>query len=401
MTRWFNSQQLNLMKGIFIMTNEKRIDILSDRLSEDFSKIVNRPTMYRSDFAGVYVEDDKFNIILTSDADRDHYKQVLNDDSVIYHYTDISYSSLIETRNMLRDFYDIFNIVAAAIIDCSSTIELTVTNNESITDIKNFLKSRNYTDSFINNHFSFKLGEAVNITVPEDTPEIDDSDLITTSNTSTNYIAYPGLEVQGKNTYTSPKYAAATVGFSAKTSTTKGIVTAWHYATHVSKHYWAPPSGNFATNADTISSPIYDSTFIAFNSSYDGTTSTVSKVIYNTSKTITNVATSSTLSSISGKTLHHYGHIHSNVTGTVDSTSTDYTMTYTSYSGTKTTFKVKDTIRIKGATSLGSGDSGGPVTYESGSKIILIGTISAQGSTYQYINKVTNITSALGVTVTG
>lgn len=76
-------------------------------------------------------------------------------------------------------------------------------------------------------------------------------------------------------------------------------------------------------------------------------------------------------------------------------------MTYTSYSGTKTTFKVKDTIRIKGATSLGSGDSGGPVTYESGSKIILIGTISAQGSTYQYINKVTNITSALGVTVTG
>lgn len=138
MTRWFNSQQLNLMKGIFIMTNEKRIDILSDRLSEDFSKIVNRPTMYRSDFAGVYVEDDKFNIILTSDADRDHYKQVLNDDSVIYHYTDISYSSLIETRNMLRDFYDIFNIVAAAIIDRSSTIELTVTNNESITDIKIF-----------------------------------------------------------------------------------------------------------------------------------------------------------------------------------------------------------------------------------------------------------------------
>lgn len=99
------------------------------------------------------MEDDKFNIILTSDADRDHYKQVLNDDSVIYHYTDISYSSLIETRNMLRDFYDIFNIVAAAIIDRSSTIELTVTNNESITDIKNFLKSRNYTDSFINNHF--------------------------------------------------------------------------------------------------------------------------------------------------------------------------------------------------------------------------------------------------------
>ena len=46
----------------------------------------------------MYVEDEDLHIILVNNADIEHYKQILNDDNVIYHYTDISYTDLIGIR---------------------------------------------------------------------------------------------------------------------------------------------------------------------------------------------------------------------------------------------------------------------------------------------------------------
>lgn len=101
----------------------------------------------------MYVEDEDLHIILVNNADIEHYKQILNDDNVIYHYTDISYTDLIGIRNMFRDYYERFNIVSAAVMNHNSSIELTVTDEKSIPAIKYFLKSRNFTDLFIEKHF--------------------------------------------------------------------------------------------------------------------------------------------------------------------------------------------------------------------------------------------------------
>ena len=140
---------------------EERLNLLSQRLSVDFSTIKNKPTMFRNDFAGMYVEDEDLHIILVNNADIEHYKQILNDDNVIYHYTDISYTDLIGIRNMFRDYYERFNIVSAAVMNHNSSIELTVTDEKSIPAIKYFLKSRNFTDLFIEKHFIFIKGEPI------------------------------------------------------------------------------------------------------------------------------------------------------------------------------------------------------------------------------------------------
>ena len=103
---------------------EERLNLLYQRLSVDFSTIKNKPTMFRNDFAGMYVEDEDLHIILVNNADIEHYKQILNDDNVIYHYTDISYTDLIGIRNMFRDYYERFNIVSAAVMNHNSSIEL-------------------------------------------------------------------------------------------------------------------------------------------------------------------------------------------------------------------------------------------------------------------------------------
>lgn len=141
------------------MNATERIDALTAKLSDDFNSIRNSPFMYRSDFAGAYVKDENLHVILVNNADINHYRNVFDDDSVVYHYTDVSFVDLIETRNLLRDYYDRFNIAAAAIIDELSVIELTVIDKKSITEIIKFLKERNFTDDFINKHLVFVIGE--------------------------------------------------------------------------------------------------------------------------------------------------------------------------------------------------------------------------------------------------
>lgn len=377
------------------MTAIERTDLLIAKLVEDFKNISNNPLMYRNDFAGVYIKDDIFHIILVNNADIEHYQKLFNDNSVEYHYTDVSFTDLIQTRNWLRDYYDRFGIVSAAIIDELSVIELTITDENSITTIKQFLLDHNFTKSFINAHFSFVVGTPLHIYFDEEQLPND----CRTVNATT-YTANPGKKLQGYNTYSSSTLSLASVGFSAKT-TVNGIVTAWHYAVHTSKHYWGSYTSNgyFATNASNINSSMYDAAFIPFNSG-DGSTTNVSKTINNTNKTLTHVATTNTISALSGKTLHFYGHKNPNSIGTVNSTSVDYVMSYTNSSGTTSTITIKDTIRTTGA-SLDHGDSGGPVTYEGTSNITLVGIVSGKSSTYQYISKITNIRSALGVSVTG
>ena len=101
---------------------------------------------------------------------------------------------------------------------------------------------------------------------------------------------------------------------------------------------------------------------------------------------------------MTGRTVHCYGQIHSDVTGTVVSPSQDLRITYHSYSGVETTYLIKDTIKIKNASTLDHGDSGGIVTYEYNSKVYLIGTIAGKNNSYQYINKYPNIRDSLQIT---
>lgn len=388
---------------------EERLNLLYQRLSVDFSTIKNKPTMFRNDFAGMYVEDEDLHIILVNNADIEHYKQILNDDNVIYHYTDISYTDLIGIRNMFRDYYERFNIVSAAVMNHNSSIELTVTDEKSIPAIKYFLKSRNFTDLFIEKHFIFIKGEPIifessNTEYIIDTNETacDTQDL-----KSGKYSANSGRKIIGKNTYknSNQKYETsyATVGFPAKSSTSLGIVTAWHFAVHTSKYYWNYNQttkklyANIASSADTTHSSSYDSTFVSFNSD-DQTDSIISRYIMNTQKVVEKPATDSFINTMTGRTVHCYGQIHSDVTGTVVSPSQDLRITYHSYSGVETTYLIKDTIKIKNASTLDHGDSGGIVTYEYNSKVYLIGTIAGKNNSYQYINKYPNIRDSLQIT---
>lgn len=388
---------------------EERLNLLFNRLFNDFSTVKNVPTMFRSDFAGMYIEDEDLHIVLVNNADTKHYKQILNDDDIIYHYTDISYTDLIEIRNMLRDYYERFNIVSAAIMDRYSSIELTVTNEKSIPVIKTFLKSRNFTDLFIEKHFIFIKGEPIIFEVPntEYVLNTNEATFDTQDLKTGKYSANPGRKIIGKTTYknSNQKYetAYATVGFPAKSSTSLGIVTAWHFAVHTSKYYWNYDQttqklyANFASSADTTHASNYDSTFIAFNSD-DQTDSVVSKYIMNTKKIVEKPATDSFINTMTGRTVHCYGQIHSDVTGTVVTPSQDFRITYHSYSETETTYLIKDTIKIKNASTLDHGDSGGIVTYEYNSKVYLIGTIAGKNNSYQYINKYPNIRDSLQIT---
>lgn len=85
-------------------------------------------------------------------------------------------------------------------------------------------------------------------------------------------------------------------------------------------------------------------------------------------------------------------------TGIVVTPSQDFRITYHSYSGTETTYLIKDAIKIKNASTLDHGDSGGIVTYEYNSKVYLIGTIAGKNNSYQYINKYPNIRDSLQIT---
>lgn len=293
---------------------------------------------------------------------------------------------------MLREYYTKFNIVEAAIIDSESVIELTVTDENSIADIKDFLRNNNITDEFIDRHFKFVIGEQICMDYEDE--ELSDDQ---TSVASGTYTANPGRKVRGWRRYES-RYSVATVGFCAERASKKGIVTAWHFVVGTKSYYWElKAQGYFATSSGVVNSSTYDASFIPFNTG-DGVTTNVSRTIYGTTTQITHVGTANTFNTINGHTVHLYGQTNPNITGTVNLTSADYNMSYNNAEGASATTLVKDNLRLTGA-GITPGDSGGPVTYENGGNVTLLGIISGKSSNYQYISKITNINSALGTSV--
>lgn len=393
------------------MLTEKRIDELTCKLTDDFDK--NENGKLRSDFAGAYVKDNDLHIILVDNADVEYYKSVLNDDSVKYHYTDVSYAQLFDTRNMLRDVYSQYGIYMAAINDEKSQIQLTILDVSSSDGIKSYLRLKGVPNSFIDKHIVFIEDKDILNHIPQMNEDefceiMDDEVSANEKESKADITVYPGQKVWGLwyNT-TTGKYNTniATIGFDALRGSDVGFVTAWHFAYNKSKMFLhavtsSADNSYIGTNNNGLFAEGHDTAFIIFDSG-DGSTIKKSRKIMNTEKSLTHVASISTITSLPGKTLHLYGAVTSS-TGTVVSTSVDYEMRYTLSDGTYTTTRVYDTIDVSGASQVG-GDSGGPITYEVGSNVTLVGILSgiSNDKLHTFVNKITNITEGMRVTVTG
>ena len=361
-----------------------------------------------------YVKDNILHIILVDNADTEHYKSILNDDSVGYHYTDVSYTQLFDTRNMLRDIYEKCGIYIAAINDETSQIELTVIDLGVLDDIKSYLKSKGISDSFIDKHVVLIEDKDILSHIPKVHYEIyeciTDESLSNEKDSKAAVTVYPGQKVWGtvRNPVTgTARTNVATIGFDALRGITSGFVTAWHFAHDTMKFYLNAVSSTsdnsyIGTGGNGLYSEAFDTAFIEFDSG-NGSTLSKSRKIIGTDKSLTHVANSNTITALAGKTLHFYGAKNSS-TGTVSSTSVDYEMSYPLATGETATTRVYDTIKVSG-TSEDHGDSGGPVTYESGTNVTLVGTISGISTStyalYTYVNKITNICNGMQITVSG
>lgn len=394
------------------MNTEEKIYNLTSKLSEAFDSLGTGKC--RSDFAGAYVKDEKLNIILVDNADIDYYKNLLNDDSVVYHYTDISYDELIRIKNMLFDHLIEYGVYSSALIDEKSVIELTVENNEKASDIKKLLKEKGVAENTIQNHFVFVIKEDIQKQLPhfDDFEIISDESCAFDKSVKATKTVYPGHMISAM--YHIPdtnKYAncLGTLGYNAKRGTITGFVTAWHTVSETTKVYlqqFTTTSDNtyIGLATDMNDATQYDAAFVPFNSG-DGSSISMSRKIYNTNVTINKVATTNTFNTITGSVVHLYGYKNTS-TGTVSSSSVDYIATFKKPTAVSdeyiyTKAIIRDTMRITGA-KLDHGDSGAPTTYESGNSFTLLGLVSGRTentSEYVFVSKINNINSALGTTI--
>lgn len=351
---------------------------------------------FKDEYGGMYYSnvDQCIHLNIMKEANSSIYDDIIGEYSkyVKYHECDVSYNQLLTVRNSLRQIYKDISIISASVVDANSSIEIELEDEKSKKRIIDYLISTEITENFIDNHIKFFIYSSKNY--EEEVSSI--SEMSVTNSVAAN----PGKTIQGEKIEAPGTCVKATNGFSAVRNGVYGIVTAWHYTVHTSRHFWVEArTANQFANTNYSDNSTHDSAFIPFDPSCP-CSSTVSKTIEGTTKHFTHVATSSTISGLSGKSLKFYGCITPGQIGIVSALTADYNMSYIDSTGTTRTTMVLDCIRTTNA-SVNHGDSGGPVIYEGSTNVTLVGIISGKSSSYQYINKITNIRSDLSVNVTG
>jgi len=366
-----------------ICTNDNCLDFKTNNFKSTNYNFFNFPV----DYGGAFYDNGFLNVNLTSFDNKFFYDNILNNSYVKYHKVKLSLNDLLYIQKCLYNINDNY-IITSSICQKNNNIDIEITNENAIKKIKNEITSKGFDPTCLN--FFITKNASNPLSIDNEINHIFHTSLNTNS---IQKYAYPGDRVYYWNGNQRGS-AIATIGFNAKNNTTNqyGYVTAEHALWNRSA--LGNNETNMASVAQCTASKSVDACFVPFNNS----NYVASGLINNNSlygSTIYHINSSYTSNAnLEGFSLTRFGKS-SKIKTVVVSAYCNYTL-----NGGDGTI-IYNALKLSSNPAEG-GDSGGPIGFvKSDNSVILAGITSSADDQYTYAPKISDILSALNISLVG